>query len=128
MSDVLKVRGADQLRRTMKRAGVDMQTMKDTHTTVANTVTARAKGSAPVGDTGRLANTVRAGATQRAAIIRAGRKSVPYAGVIHWGWPRRNIVAQPWMSEAATATEPVWVAQYTEAVDKIIDTIEGTRQ
>ncbi len=62
-----------------------------------------------------------------AAIIRAGKKSVPYAGVIHWGWPRKNIVAQPWLTEAAASTESTWVDAYTEAVDEILETIEGTR-
>jgi hypothetical protein len=34
-------------------------------------------------------------AGQTAAVVRAGRASVPYAGPIHWGWPSRHITAQP---------------------------------
>lgn len=122
--ELLKVDGAKQLRKSMKTAGADMQQMKDAHRKVAQTVTTRARGQVPV-RTGRLQRTVRAGATQRAAIIRAGTKAVPYAPPIHWGWPKRNIRAQPWMYEAAVATEPTWTTQYQDAVEDILGTIEG---
>lgn len=126
MSDaVFTVEGADQLRRTMRKAGADMTQLRDTHRRVADTVAGRAKGMAPVGPTGRLAASTRAGATQRAAVIRAGRKAVPYAGPIHWGWPRRGIRAQPWLQEAAKASEADWVDTYTKEIMSLVDEVEG---
>ncbi len=127
MADIMRVRGAGELRKQMKKAGVDMQEMKDAHREVADIVAKRGKGDAPVGDSGKLAQSVRATGTQRAAVIRAGRKSVPYAGPIHWGWPARNIAAQPFLTEAAEATEPAWTGTYLAAVDKILDTIKGDK-
>lgn len=118
----LQVRGADRLRRTLKRAGVDLDELKAVNRDVAGIVTRAAR---PPQRTGRLAATVRPGATRRAAIVRAGRATVPYAGVIHWGWPRRNITAQPFLSRAATATEPRWTAVYFRRVETIIDKIKG---
>lgn len=122
---MFSVDGADRLRRTMRKAGVDMTRLKDAHREVADTVSARARGTAPKGPTGRLAASTRPGATQKAAIIRAGRKSVPYAGPIHWGWPRRGIRAQPWLQEAATSTEPEWVGTYTNEIESLIAEVEG---
>lgn len=119
------VDGADQLRRSMRKAGVDMTRLKDAHRDVADTVSKRARGTAPQGPTGRLAASTRPGATQKAAIIRAGKKSVPYAGPIHWGWPRRGIRAQPWLQEAAQESEPEWVDTYTTEIERLIAEVEG---
>jgi hypothetical protein len=44
---------------------------------------------------------------------------------IHWGWPRRGIAAQPWLSEAATSTEDRWQGVYLAEVEKILQQIEG---
>ena len=54
-----------------------------------------------------------------------GRASVPYAGAIHWGWPARNIRAQPFLTNAAASTEPTWVAQYLADIQKIVDQVRG---
>ena len=50
---------------------------------------------------------------------------MPYAGPIHWGWPARNIKAQPFVVEAAQATEAEWVAMYEAEVDRILERVEG---
>lgn len=103
---------------------MDLTELKETHARVASLVAGRGRANAPV-DSGRLANSVRAGATRTAAVVRAGRKSVPYAGPIHWGWPSRGIAAQPWLTTAAAESEPAWLAVYTQAVDDILDRIQG---
>jgi hypothetical protein len=53
--------------------------------------------------------------------------SAPYAGPIHWGWPARNIKAQPFLSDAATQTESQWVELYEAEVDKALDRVEGDK-
>lgn len=118
------VEGAARLRRTLKAAGVDMAEMRAVNRTAANTVQAAASAAAPM-RTGRLKATVRAGATNRAGIIRAGRKAVPYGGPIHWGWPARGIRARPFITVAAQATEPVWVGRYEADLLHIIQQIKG---
>ena len=50
---------------------------------------------------GRLEKTIKAANSARYAAIKAGSPSrAPYAGVIHFGWPRRNIKPQPFLDEA----------------------------
>lgn len=125
----LRLEGGRQLRRTLRQAGVDMRELKGANRAAGSIVTGRAQGWAPR-VSGRLASSVRTGATQTAAIVRAGnnRKSasgVPYAGPIHWGWRARNITPNPFLSYSAQATEPKWVEIYYAHLNKTIDKVKG---
>lgn len=132
----VRVEGADTLRRTLKQSGLDLKQLKDANRAAAGSILPIAIGLAPVGKPppphwnvpapGRLKASLRVGATQRAGMIRAGKKSVPYAPVIHWGWPARNIAPHPWIMRAAQDNEAVWTAVYMQHVDKILDQIKGT--
>ena len=121
---VVKVDGLTQLRKTMKRAGVDLADLKDAHAAAARYVAARGAGLAPK-RTGALAGTVRGSGAAGAATIRAGYASVPYALPIHWGWPGHHIAPNPFLSTAATSTESAWIIGYQAAVRRIVDHIEG---
>lgn len=120
----VEVEGLRTLRRTLKAAGHSLQDLKDAHNEVAQLVVRAAAPNAPR-RTGALAGTDRGSGTQSAAIVRAGRASVPYAGPIHWGWPARHITAQPWLYEAAVDSQDQWTGVYLRALQHIIDTIEG---
>lgn len=126
----LKVDGARQLRKTLREASEGAADLKPVHKAVGDIVTTRGSGIAPRGDTGNLANSVRTGATKTATVVRAGnnRKTasgVPYAAPIHWGWPERNIQAQPFLAEAAKDTENQWVKLYMQKVEELLDQIKG---
>lgn len=120
----LQVEGARQLRASLKRAGLDVADLKAAHAQVAEQVKQAAAPRAPR-RTGALAASMRSSGTQSAALVRAGRARVPYAGPIHWGWPRRHIAAQPWIYEAAQRTQDSWEGTYLGALEQIIDRIEG---
>jgi hypothetical protein len=120
-----EVLGARELRATLKAAGEDLKQLKEPSAEVAGVVSRAASAGAPR-RTGRLSSTVRGSGTNRAAVVRAGTARVPYAQVIHWGWGRRNIAADPWMSRAAVRTEPIWTVVYRTAVVRIISKVRGT--
>lgn len=120
----IRVEGAKQLRRTLRKAGDDLTELKAAHGKAAGLVATAARPRTPH-RTGRLAASVRPGATKTSAIIRAGKAAVPYANPIHWGWPSRHIAAQPWLSATAQETEPRWTALYDAAVTRVLDTIKG---
>lgn len=124
----LRVDGARELRASLKRAGRDVQDLKDAHKKVADLVADRARPDAPVGPEsgGHIKDTVRTSGTASAAIIRVGRARMPYAGPIHWGHKARGIAAQPWIYDAAKDTSDRWVDVYTDAVQTILDSVEGT--
>jgi len=118
----IKVTGGAKLRRTLKNAGVDLQDLKDVNIAVANMVAARSV--APY-RSGKLKSTVRPSRAVSRARIMVGKKAVPYAGPIHWGWRDRGITADPFISKAAQDAEPVWVQMYVTGVNRIIGKIEG---
>jgi hypothetical protein len=122
---VLRVDGARQLRASLKAAGVKLDDLKAAHLAVAQLVHRVAQPHAPVGETGKLARSERPAGTQSSAIVRAGSAAVPYAGPIHWGWPKRHITAHPWIADAAASTEAAWLGQYMHALERVIDTIKG---
>lgn len=120
----VEVKGAKELRKQLKAAGDDLADLKATHKKVAQIVEFDALQLAPV-VTGGLVGSIRASGTQTAAIVRAGRNTIPYAGPIHWGWPARNITAQPFLVDAQEAKYEDWMGEYTQMVDKALDKIAG---
>lgn len=120
----IKVEGGARLRRTLRQAGSDLQDLAAAHSATAALVANAGRARAPK-VSGRLAGTIRPSGTKTKAVVRAGFARVPYAGPIHWGWPARNITAQPFLSDAATSTEPAWQNIYLQAVDRAISKVEG---
>lgn len=127
MAENLRIEGGRELRRTLKKAGLDMKDLTAVNRAAANVVLPRAKASTPIGPpkNGHMKSTVRVGATQRAGIIRVGNKGKPYPGAIHWGWPTRGIKAQPWLTSAAKDTENTWINLYWEKLNKVISSVKG---
>lgn len=136
MADVSKyegarVDGARELRRALRKAGLDLKSdIREAHKTVASTVVSRARVLCPVAPVsmasakpGLLRDSLRPGSTQTAAIGRAGGKRVPYANPIHWGWHKRNIRPNLFLTRAASETEPQWVREYEKKFDDILDKI-----
>ncbi|MDK4252603.1 hypothetical protein NLL32_00740 [Corynebacterium propinquum] len=129
------VDGARELRRSLKKAGLDVRDdLKDAHRAAANHVLVRSRQIVPVAPLsmtsavpGLLRDSLRPGATQTAAIVRAGKKRVPYAGPIHWGWKARKIKPSLYLTRAAKDTEPTWVQEYLAKFESIIDKIEGAQ-
>lgn len=121
----VKVEGLSTLNRTMRQAGEDLGELKEANREAAGIVAGYGAPRTPR-RTGRLAATVKARPTQTAARVTAGTpKSVPYAAPIHWGWPARNIRWQPWLADAANATEPVWLPRYSAEIDRIVSKVKG---
>jgi len=125
-----EVEGARKLRATLKGANPQLlDRLKAAHLAAATIVTSRARDLAPVGvgtrHPGALRASVRPGGTKTAALVRVGSARVPYAKPIHYGWGRRHIKAQPFVSRAAQETEPQWFERYHREVLAVLDTIEG---
>jgi hypothetical protein len=122
---VVRVEGGRKLRGALKAAeSALLDDLQALHSRIGQTVAPAAAANAPR-RSGTLAGTVRTSGTKAGALIRAGYAAVPYAGPIHWGWPKRNIVAQPFLSEAAQATEPQWLADYLREVQGILGDAAG---
>lgn len=117
--------GQKRFVQTMRKAGADMQELKDVNRQAADIALPAVRQLAPRGKTGRLASSVRAGATQKAGVIRAGRKSVPYAGVINYGWPARRIKPRLFVNNGVASTEGAWRRVYKQFIDKTMSKVKG---
>lgn len=120
----VQVEGLRQLRAQLRRAGADLGDLKRANAAAAQLVVDAAAPFAPT-RTGRLRASPRASKAAGRARVLAGGAAVPYAGPIHWGWPARGIAPQPWISDAAQRTEPLWLDVYLRDIDRIIDGVRG---
>lgn len=120
---VIRVEGADKLRAGLRKAGHSLEDGKEVHKEIADVVVAAA--DPPVGESGRTARSVRAGATARASIVRAGKASLPYVATDHYGWPQKNITPNLWLLRAGQGSEPTWYPLYERYVERALDRIQG---
>lgn len=121
------VPGLARLGRDLRKLGEDTADLKDANKAAGEVVAREAATRAPRGPTGNLAGSGRASrAVGRATVVFGGAR-VPYAGVIHYGWPARGIEAQPFVFDAADATRPEWLALYQAGVDEALSKLDNRR-
>lgn len=119
----IEVVGAEHLQDTMKTAANELADLKAPSQAAGAMVLSAARARAPK-VSGALAGSLFVEGIDGGVAVQA---SSPYAGPIHWGWPARNIKAQPFLTEAGAATEPAWVQGYTTEVEAIIGRVEGDK-
>lgn len=120
----LRVDGLGRLRRDLRRFAGDADDLKAANAAAAATVAGAASERAPR-RSGRLAGSVRGNRAVGRATVLAGGAAVPYAGPVHWGWPAHGIDAQPFVVDAAQATEPTWLPAYATDLQRAADRLAG---
>ena len=107
-------------RRALRRTDKELpRQMRLANKEAAEAAVPYVKREVPVA-TGRLRNTVRALATQSRAQVSAGTPArVPYARVINFGWPARNIRPQEYMYKGLREAYPKLRKAYLSAVDRL---------
>lgn len=124
MTRAIRVEGLDELRRELRRVKdreLDEE-MKQIHLDLAREVVEKARRNVPV-KSGRLRDSLRPSGTVRDAVGRAGKASVPYAPIVHWGWPARGIPSRPFLREAAEAIERDITDRYDAQVEQMLDRV-----
>lgn len=114
----VRITGLRETLRSMEKAGNSAQDLKDLMTSLSAIVISAAQP--PRGPTGRLETSIRPGRGKTKAVIRAGGARTPYAGVIHYGWPARNIPAQPYLTDAINRTRPQLIAQLDKGLQDLL--------
>jgi hypothetical protein len=114
-----KVEGLAQLVRDLKAIGVEVEDLKESFSKIASEAADIAASHAPK-KSGRLAASVRGNRAQSKAVVTAGRASVPYAGAINYGWPRRGIAASGFMQKADERMRPKAIQLLEDEINKHI--------
>ena len=117
----LMVVGQKRFVQTMRKAGADMDDLKEVNREAAEIALPAVRNLAPRGKTGRLAGSLRVGATKRAGVIRAGRN----AGPINYGWPARHIKPRLFVNNGVASTESQWQKVYKDFIDKTLKQVKG---
>ena len=123
----IQLEGYRQLRRDMKRLGDEaVAGLKQVNKDAADLVADTARPDIPV-RSGRLKGTLRTTGTVRGGVVRLGRKAVPYAGPVHFGWPNRPNPAKgqrggpirpnPFLYEATDKRIPEVLALYSKYLE-----------
>lgn len=96
----VRIDGLNAVIRKMSKAGADAGEMRDLMHEVGSIVVGAAH---PPVLSGATAGTLRAGRGKTKAVVRAGGARAPGTGVNHYGWPARNVHAQPFLTDALAA-------------------------
>ena len=115
----LTVNGADGLRKALRQFDDGAADLKATHAESATIVEQRAVQLVP-NRSGALVGSIRSTGQARQGVVRSGRASVPYAGVIHFGWPKRNIAPQPFLYDALDQRSGEVIDVYEKRVAALI--------
>lgn len=125
----IEVVGAKELRRAINRTkDKDLKAeLKKANREAAEIVAYEAQTIVPVAKTGNLLESIRASGTQTSGVVRAGRASVQYAGVVHFGWPARNRQPNTFLYDAADSRVDEVVRQYEAAIQAVADQLHRTQ-
>lgn len=113
----VRIKGLRKLQRDLNQAGADIQDQKALMHEIGMLVVRAAQ---PPSLTGRLESTIRAGKGKTKAVVRAGGARAPYATVIHYGWPAREIAPQPFLLAALQSERTQIVTTFENGLDDLL--------
>lgn len=114
----LKVEGAKDLQRALRKVEGGSADLKATHAAAARIVETAAKPLARR-KSGAMANSIRSTGQARQGVVRAGFARVPYAGVQHFGWAARNITPNPFLYDALDDRSGEVIEEYERQVNDL---------
>lgn len=115
-----QVDGLSSVVRGLQAIGAEVEDLKDAFAKIADEGAQIAAAEAPK-RTGRLAGDVRGNRAKSKAVVTAGRGSLPYAGVINYGWPKRNIAAAGYLQRADERMQPIALRRLEAEIDQAIN-------
>ena len=115
------VDGADTLTRTLGELQRGLEDLTPVNDKAGALLLDRADPRTPRQD-GSLASSGRSDAASGEAVV---SYTEVYAGVIHNGWPDRNITAQPWLADTADESQTALTDVYVDHVEDLVGHVRG---
>jgi hypothetical protein len=100
MAATIKINGLREVIRSFNQYEGAVDDLKEANANISQKVAQDAVAIAPK-RSGNLARSVKGNRAKEKVQIKAGGRGVPYAGVIEYGWPARNIESQSYLRRAA---------------------------
>jgi HK97 gp10 family phage protein len=123
--DVVRVRGADQVQRSLRRLADDLEHLEPAARTGAELVARAAAGFARV-RTGRMRGSIKADTTKFGATVTAGVGIASvYPAVQEFGSAKRRITPNRYMQQAAESQEDRVVKIVANEVSDAVDKVKG---
>ena len=119
----IRVRGAENLARTLRAAGQNVNRMDAIGRTAGTIVVNRARVHCPV-DTGALQGSIRVRGRRNGVEVVAS-ENLAYGNAQHWGYPPHNIRATLFMVRGMQEAEPEVVRLYEGEIQKIMSQVRG---
>jgi hypothetical protein len=114
----VSVKGLREVVRSLNKYEGAINDLKEANANIGSVVAQTAAATAPV-QSGALARSIRANKAKQKVQIKAGGARVPYAGVQEYGWPARNIEAQPFLRRAAWSKREFVKTQYAANLEML---------
>jgi|TARA_R100001163_G_C5047176_1_gene184360 hypothetical protein len=111
--------GGTELRKALKEAAGDTDDLKRLNVEIAEMVADEARRNVPI-RTGTLKGSIKAFGAASKARVTAGSKRVPYAMVIHWGWPQRNLEGSFFITNAMEKKQEEILDYYEIELEQIL--------
>jgi len=115
----ITITGVKEVKDTLDKLGSDLESNIELNKELSATLSQKASALAPR-LTGALASSVQGNPSAEKAQILAGSAAVPYAGVQEYGWPEKNINAQPYLRPAVHNNLGYIIEKYNDSIQKAI--------
>lgn len=113
------VTGIEEVKASILKLANALEESLDLNKELSTTLARKASTMAPR-LSGALASSVVGNPSAEKAQIVAGNGAVPYAGVIEYGWPAKNIQAQPYLRPAVNDSMEYIIATYDKYIEKAV--------
>jgi phage gpG-like protein len=115
----VSIQGVKEVTDSLNKLARDLESNIELNKELSTNLSQKASALAPR-LTGALASSVVGNPSSDKAQILAGSAAVPYAGVIEYGWPLRNIEARPYLNPAVNNNIGYIVEKYNDSIQKAI--------
>lgn len=115
----ITIQGVKEVKDSLDKLARDLESNIELNKELSTTLSQKASALAPR-LTGALASSVQGNPSAEKAQILAGSAAVPYAGVQEYGWPARNIQAQPYLNPAVNNNMGYIIEKYNDSIQKAI--------
>jgi len=119
MAEAITIQGVKEVTDSLNKLARDLESNIELNKELSTNLSQKASALAPR-LTGALASSVQGNPSAEKAQILAGSAAVPYAGVIEYGWPNRNIQAQPYLNPAVNNNMGYIVEKYNDSIQAAI--------